>query len=469
MQYLHWDYAHLRLGRLAIPLVGLLVVACQPGVEPTDSAPGSTVPNTTTVTTSTTTVPEVDPHIVFDKVDTGVASNIEFLDPELLATMQQAESDPTGDKLDLVACRTTWFGNYEFEFDWAPGSSSNQTGSTRQMAVVFGVGDTGTKAVYFEAELTGPGRFVVPVSGFDPFRSSDEIRADTVIMDGAGSVSCIPFPLGDPVLESASSASLLTAEIKAPLPLHSADSLQGIIEDMDPTDQQNPLRPLGALAGVMPEFPVDVVYILPDEVMTTAIFETDGACQVLTTIYGEDIQVLQHAGCFNGRYGGVAVDNDWTVEITDFTVEDLQPLHWIGHPGMEIPRTAEEYQDQRELPENSTEVFRTEVNGILISIIRYEADDGTVSYSMDGLGDNSGGGGFPGEIWAGCYQVEWKETGYSMVVVGDSEWKVEVRNEPIELTEVDGVGIAVVPVPIRQPEQIGIETETGEIPACLEP
>lgn len=460
----------MRLGRLAILLTGLLAIACQPAAEPTESTPGSTVPITTTVTTQAITiVVETDPNIVFDEVDTGVANKIKLLDLDL-ATMHFAELDPAGDTLDLVGCRTTWFGNYEFEFEWAPAPSSNQTSSTRQVVVVFGIGDTGSNGVYFEAELASPGRFVVPVTGFDALSGPDEIRADTQIIDRVVSVTCIPNPLGDPVTESAGSATPLTLELTAPLQLHSADSLQGVIEGMDPTDQHNPLRPLGALAGVTPEFPVDVVYVLADQMMTTVIFETDGACHEMTSIYDDEAQVLQHAGCFDGRHGGNAIDDDWTVEIAGgFTVEELQPLHWVGHPGMEIPRTAEEYLDQRELPEGSTEVFRTEVSGILVSVIRYQSDDGgTVSYQLRGLGDNSGGGGFPGEAWAGCYQVEWRETGYSMVVVGDSDWKIEVQGEPIELTEADGVGIAVVPVPIRQRDQIRIETESGEIPPCLE-
>jgi hypothetical protein len=463
----------MRFGGLAISLVGLLAVACQAAGEPAESVPGSSAATSTAVTT--TTLLEVDPHLVFEAVDMGTASSVKFLDPEPLMTMQQTEFDPAGDSFELIGCRATWFGNYEFEFEWAPGPTGDPK-STRQIVVSLAVGDTGVLGAFFEVELSEPGRFVVPLLAFDPFWNGDnssgrtERGANSPILDDAASVSCIAMYFGTPVVEPATPMTPMTVEIKAPLPLHPTDTLQGVIEGMDPNDEETPLRPLAALAGVMPEFPLDVVYVIPGERMTTASFETDGACLSMTSKYGEAGIVTQHAGCFNGRFGGTPVDDDWTAEITgDFAVEDLKPLPWVGHPGTQIPRTAEEYLDQRNLPESSTEVFRTEVDGILVSIIRYQSDDGgTVSYSLEGLGDNSGGGGFPGEVWAGCYQVEWKETGYSMVVVGDPDWTLEVRNQPIELTEADGVGIAVVPVPIRQREQLRIETETGEVPACVD-
>jgi len=464
----------MRLGTLAIPLVGLLAVACQPAGNPFESVPGSSAPTSTTVTESTTTVLDIDPRLVFGAVDTGVAGSIKFLDPELLMTMQQAESDLGGDRFELIGCRTTWFGNYEFEFEWAPGLATDRS-SARQIAVSLALGDTGVLGAFFEVELSEPGRFVIPVLAVDPFWTDDnssgriERGADSVFFDGAASVSCMPMYFGTPVVEPVTSTPM-TVHIKAPLPLHPANTLQGIIEGMNPLDEQTTLRPLGALAGVMPEFPFDVVHVIPGEHMTAASFETDGACLSLTSVYGDAGTVTQHAGCFNGRFGGSPVDDEWTAEVSgDFAVEDLKPLPWVGHPGLEIPRTAEEYLDQRNLPENSTEVFRTEVDGILVSIIRYHSDDGgTVSYSLEGLGDHSGGGGGPGENWAGCYQVQWKESGYSMVIVGNPDWTVKVKTLPVEVVEVDDVGIAVVPFAIRQLEQVRIETETGDVPACVD-
>ncbi|MFZ0626086.1 MAG: hypothetical protein WA726_11680 [Acidimicrobiia bacterium] len=449
-------------------LLGLTTVACHVSGEAVPTHPTITAVAATTTDPATTTTVGVDPALVFEDVDRGVASHIEFLDPELPFRTPPADFDPEGEQFDMVGCRTTWFGNYEFEFEWAPAATSSSNGTTRQIAVVFAIGDTGSNGVVFEVNLSRPGRFVVPVEGFDPFGTPDDVFVDGRIIDDASSFFCVPVYIGAPIVEPADAWESLTVDLEPPLAIHPAGSIQGIIERMDPSDVESTLRPLAALAGATSPFPTDVVYVVPERVMTSIRYETDGGCTVLTSNYGETSTITQHAGCFNGRYEGIPIDDTWTIDVTgDAGVSQLVPLYWVGHPAMNTPQSPAEYLDRRQLPEGATEVLRTDIHGTLVSVIRYLQTDGIVEYVLEGLGDNSGGGGFPGEIWQGCYQVEWKETGYSMIVVGNPDWTVNALEGAVALETVDGVGVAVVPFIVRQRDELHIQDQSGNTPDCV--
>lgn len=451
--------------RLALVSIAWLVGACQPAASPPETTVPPTTSNPTVVTTTAPDV-EVPSALVFDEVDTGVATAIRLLDPEPVQTLEEAPSDPGGDRFELVACTITWFGNHQFEFDWEPGPGSPEE-TSRQIAVAFGVGDTGVLGGYFEVDLSGPGRFVVPLTGVDPWAVDDEVRGDTTLMDSSWT-TCTPVYFGDPVASTDRQSIPLTRDIARPHPLHDPDSLQGIVEAVDPTDTADPNRPIAAFAGAFEEFPVDALYLLSGRKMTDILHQTDGACIEVTMAYEETV-VTQHAGCMDGRRGGDPVDEIWTIEIEgDTTPDELERHDWVGHAPMDVPTSPEEYLDRRRLSEGSTEVLRREIDGRWASVLRYENDD-TVAYSLEVLGDRGGGGGFPGEVWNGCHQVQHlDDSELSMVVVGDSSWTVVANGVPIELEDVDGVGIAVVPGRITSPEQIEIQDPSGLAP-CTAP
>jgi hypothetical protein len=193
------------------------------------------------------------------------------------------------------------------------------------MAVVFAVDDVGSNGALFEVKLREAGRFVVPVSDINLFGSTEEVEANTRVMDRSELVSCHATYFGDPVTEDSASSAPLEVAVKPPLARHGEDSIQSIIEQLDPTDTDEVLRPLAALAGFTAEFPVNVVYVIPGVQMSRLSFDTNGACLALTSSYGEIGHVVQHAGCFDGRYGGDPVDDVWTLEISETSKHKLNP------------------------------------------------------------------------------------------------------------------------------------------------
>jgi hypothetical protein len=201
-------------------------------------------------------------------------------------------------------------------------------------------------------------------------------------------------------------------------------------------------------------------------VLDSLTLEVEGACLDLSSGYRDGTYVSQHTGCLDGLHEGMAFDEVWTVDAPEAILAQMQPLRWWGHSGVEATTDENDYLDQRELPEGATEIYRTEVEDTLVSVVRYVVEDGTITFVMEGVGDNSGGGGFPGEVWNGCYQVQYQDTGYSMIVIADPSWTVTADGQPVDIVDVGDVGVAVVPIVINQRSQLEIETLTGDTPDC---
>lgn len=441
------------ISRLAI-LLALVLAACGPGTSGVTS-PSSTLPPATTTTSATATTldTDLDPAIVFEEVDRGVATDIRLFDKP-----GNELPSPPG-TLEWVACRTTWFGNYEFEFDWDPAAATNPG----RIDVTFLAGDSALGLVSIEAELSGPGRFVVPVSNLDIYRYPDdnEWSGHTGTIDEAADFTCLA------TVGASDLTAPLTVVIKPPLPLHPADTVQGIIERMDPTEPDELYRPLAALAASLPDFPLDRVYLVPEATLDSMTYEEDGACSSLESAYRSGVYLSQHLGCLDGQRGGTLTDTGWTVDADGVDIDQLDVLLWWGHPGVEGPKDRNDFLDDRDLPDGTTEVYRAEVAGIFVSVLRSVATNGTITYLAEGLGDAGGGGGFPGEIWNGCYQVQYQDAGYSMVVVADPSWSVTIDEERVEVVDVGDAGVVLVPVVVRSPAQLGIATSEGTAPQCL--
>ena len=455
-------------GRLTAVLLAVVVVACNsPTENPASESPAS-VPSSTATQMPTSTSVFVPPEISFGAVDRGVLVDLRFLDRT--DELQPARTDTGGDQVVLTGCRITWFGQYEYEFEWTPGEERGDDTAQRVIDLGFIGGDVGWGVATVEVEIGRQGRFVVPLSNVNVFQSEgdEETTGDTQILDDPSVFACLATVIGpEPVDGEATMTAPLSVELKPPDPIHPPDSIQGIAERTDPIDPTEPYRPLAALAAYLPQFPMDVVYVIPDGVLDSMTLEVEGACLDLSSGYRDGTHVSQHTGCLDGRHEGVAVDEVWTVDAPESILAELQPLLWWGHPGVEGTTDEGDYLDRRDLPEGSTEIYRTEVEDTLVSVVRYVAADGIVTFVMEGVGDNSGGGGFPGEIWNSCYQVQYQDSGYSMIVIADPSWTVTADGQPIDIVDADTVGVAVIPFVISQPSQLEIETPAGNAPSCV--
>lgn len=458
----------MRVGPLVVVLMAGLA-ACAPSSVPAgdDPQPTAAVTVASAEPSATSTVAEPAPDLVFEPVDTGVAVAIGSSDE--LRGVDPAPSDPGGDRFEFTGCRMTWFGSFEFEFDWAAGDSRAGQATIREISVSLVVGDSGAGLPPFEVELSGPGGFVIPAARVDPFAhpSADQRVGDSRLIDSASQLWCLAQVGGpEPVAGESTMSSPLTIEVDPPRPIHPPDSIQGRVERLDPTDPAESLRPLAALAGVMAEFPVDIVYVDPNAILERLVWESDGACLVLESTYRGGTHLQQHAGCPDGRFDGRPIDGTWAIG-GDVAVDDLIPLHWLGHPGVDVRGSPEEYLDHRNLPDGAVEVYRVVFDGIHISVVRHVSPSGTVVFELEGVGDTGGGGGFPGEMWNGCYQVQYQQAGYSMIVVADPLWIVSVGGEQIETTDVGGAAVTVVPWAVTSRNQIDIVAVDGTTPECV--
>ncbi len=454
-------------GRPVAVSIALVVAACTPldgdlASDTRTSASSSTVP-----APSTSTSVGVPPEISFGAVDRGVLA--EFRLVERTEELQPAPTGASGDRISLTGCRITWFGEYEFEFEWVPGNELEVT-ERRTVGLGFIAGDTAWAVAAADIVLDGPGRFVISLSNLDVFHQDgdEETTGDTRIIDDPSAFMCLVTVEGpEPVEGEATMSVPLSVDLRPPDPLHPPDSIQGVVERMDPSDPTEVYRPLAALAAYLPRFPIDVVYVIPDVLVDSLTLEIEGACVDLSSGYGDGTYINQHTGCLDGRHQGLAVDEVWSVDTPGGIVAELQPLRWWGHPGVSAVLDDNDYLDSRDLPDGANEIYRVRVDETLVSVVRFVAEDGIVTFGMEGVGDNSAGGGFPGEAWDGCYQVQYQDSGYSMVVVADSSWIVTADGRPVEIVDVGDVGVAVISEVITQPSQLEIETTVGQTPECL--
>jgi hypothetical protein len=256
-------------GRLMAVCIAVVVVACTPPAgDRTVESPAST-PSSTASSVSTTTSIGVPPEIIFDAVDRGVLIDLRFLDRT--EQLEPAPTGPGGDQVVFRGCRTTWFGQYEFDFEWTPGGETGDGTVRRVIDLGLIGGDVGWGVATVDVEFERQGRFVVPLSNLDVFHPEGDgvTTGDARIMDDPSVFTCMATLIGpEPVDGETTVFARLSVGLKPPNPLHPPDSIQGIVERTDPIDPTEPYRPLAALAAYLPQFPIDVVYVIPDACST---------------------------------------------------------------------------------------------------------------------------------------------------------------------------------------------------------
>jgi len=484
-----------RIVGLAVLL--LVVSACvrtagvDGGVQPssTSRAPTTSVPAPTTTGstegTTDSTVDPVDPGLSFPPIETGVLTVVEPVTWAELLEMSPPPEAADGARFEVTACRATWFGRWEIDGVWEPGTGQDLPAEYVLMPVFF-PSDYALGGPPTRVSLSGPGAFTLPVSGVHRSTMSGETERESIFRYLPTGLSwswycSLQATSDEPVVDHSINDVSAELMLKPPMVKHSLGSLQGWLERLDPLTEDEPWLALVWVIASQAEFPFDEVYMREGESLRQVKYDRRSTCLGLRMVYEDGVTTTQFTGCppqsppvrLYDTSEIVRTDSGWNLAAIGADVSQLVPVPWEGHPGAETQDYDPwRYADSLVLPIGTTETARFPFGDGLLMVTHTETDNGQAFFSVEELftggGDGLGSSGSP-YMWDGCARTDYARAGYALVIVADPTWSVEVRLDDwtaVDMADVCGFGVAVVEGDFETAPRIRVLDTEGHRPPC---
>jgi len=120
-----------------------------------------------------------------------------------------------------------------------------------------------------------------------------------------------------------------------------------------------------------------------------------------------------------------------------------------------------------DLPEGNEPVARFPFGDGFVVVIKDEQPATTYYWAAELFTGGGEGfvGGEPGEIWQGCYRVDYSNAGYAIVIVDDPDWTVTVDGKPVDVVAAGDVAMGLVEGTFDRPPPVTVTNDAGK-PAC---